>query len=281
MNYSATTHVAMDVSEGDDSIDVILKLVNKYIELEPMGPFINGDLVIQGSSYQITHVPAVCKIEFAAEHEEDFREVFTIMPWEMIYQPAEGEMPDAVSIPIQLPPECRDGMVHIKVYVDDPSRVPHDNADENYDSNSSSLILALDFVVPGSRAGGFDDTADMRESPIYPVIQSLKVVEASGDNFGMNELSSGGFESCVVFDMARGMADVAGAEGWGVTWKFALGTTKSSSTSEEGIEDIIFVSKNEETSELEVPDGYEVDGLNLLALQDVPNDVSSNKLVVQ
>jgi hypothetical protein len=266
--------MGMDVSEGDDSVDVVLKFVNKYIELEPMGPFINGDLVIQGCSYQITHVPAVCKIEFAAEHEEDFREVYTIMPWEMIYQAAEGETPDSVAIPIQLPPECREGMVHVKVYVDEPSRVPHDNPDDKFDANASTLILALDFTTPCSAASaGMEDTG---RAASYSIIQSIKAVHASSDESSMNELASAGYESCTVYDMSRGFGEMSGTG----PWKFVLGSAKSEET-EVGIEDVIFVSKNEETGEMEVPDGYEVDGLNLLSLQDSPHEVRDSMLYLQ
>eukprot|EP00604_Paraphysomonas_vestita_P000750 CAMPEP_0174825258 /NCGR_PEP_ID=MMETSP1107-20130205/42584_1 /TAXON_ID=36770 /ORGANISM="Paraphysomonas vestita, Strain GFlagA" /LENGTH=312 /DNA_ID=CAMNT_0016056701 /DNA_START=772 /DNA_END=1711 /DNA_ORIENTATION=+ len=47
-------------------------------------------------------------------------------------------------------------------------------------------------------------------------------------------------------------------------WKFSIAIEKTESTHMAGLEDVIFVVRDEDTGELDVPEGYEIDSSNLL-----------------
>ena len=256
----------MDVNEDDASLDIVLKFINKYLEPDPIGPFINGDLVIQASSYHSTHVPALCRIEFAADEDEDFREVLRIMPWDMIYQPPEGEGGDQVTIPVQLPPDCQEGTVHVMVYVDETAKISYTEVDENFDVGGESLILAVDFTTRATAGGGGEGgEAGTDEVCNYTTITAIKVIHRDEDDMGDGgPLSGGGLSVCPVFDLSGegGLGGTPAAGSW--TFSVCVSTT-TGPVHEEGVEDIIFVSSGgPDMSELEVPDGYILDEFNLL-----------------
>ena len=45
---------------------VVIELFYFYIELEPIGPMIDGDLVLTGTSIHNKYGPAFCTIEYAS-----------------------------------------------------------------------------------------------------------------------------------------------------------------------------------------------------------------------
>jgi hypothetical protein len=77
----------------DQKLNAKLNFYFKYLQLEQPGPVINGTIVIQGSVLIATHGPAFCKVEYAADHDEAYRHINNIMPWEMMYtHPIEEEV---------------------------------------------------------------------------------------------------------------------------------------------------------------------------------------------
>mmetsp|Transcript_25534 Transcript_25534/g.37706 ORF Transcript_25534/g.37706 Transcript_25534/m.37706 type:complete len:839 (+) Transcript_25534:165-2681(+) len=259
---SVATHLAVQVDEREDGVEVIIKIVNKYIELDPVGPFINGNLVLQGSSLYRSHTPALCNVEFAADHDEDYREVCTVMPWEMILQAADVEDgSDAVAIPISLPTECVEGTVRIAVYVDERERVSHDEPDPAFDLESPTLIRALDF---STTATGEQQVAEGEQeaTPLYLIATTLKVAPEPDSTHALN---NDGFEVCPIVDMTNGFERAPGAG----EWRFGLGVNRSTAEENvEGIEDLVFVTKTE-GGEIETPEGYTLDETNLAEGQEV------------
>ena len=96
---------------------------------------------------QPTTGPALCVVEFAADHDESYRVLSQIHPWEMMYTPSvveEGvaEKEAEFAIPIRLGPEFRDGAVRITVYVDEAANISF-GGPENEDEEPPSIDIAL------------------------------------------------------------------------------------------------------------------------------------------
>lgn len=273
---SVATHVAVTVDEFDDqNIDVSIKILNKYLELEPVGPFIAGDLVLQGYSLEPNYAPAVCKIEFLSNSDEtgDYQELSTIMPWEMIYQPGDNEgNPDSFAIPITLPSDNLEGTAHLTVYVDIASNTPHNEPSSSYLPDNPQLIAAIDFFTPVS-----SHPQDMTPRPVeeekmsanqrsYQVITSIK----SSSYHQSEALLHGNYLTpCPCIDMINGFQQTPDEEH---DWKFVIAIEQNDeNTHLHGLEDAMFVVRDKDTGDFDLPEGYELDSSNLLA--DIPNMV--------
>lgn len=56
-------------SEDDENV-LILDAYYKYLDIEPIGNIIDGDLVIQGSSLNPNYGPVLCVIEYLTNNSE-------------------------------------------------------------------------------------------------------------------------------------------------------------------------------------------------------------------
>lgn len=265
------THLAVSVDEFDDqNIDVSIKILNKYLELEPVGPFIAGDLVLQGYSLEPSFAPAVCKIEFLSNSDEtgEYRELSTIMPWEMIYQPGDNDgTPDSFAIPITLPSENLEGSAHITVYVDIASNTPHNEPLSSYLPDNPQLIAAVDFFTPVSthpqevspRPAGEEEKFSLNQRG-YQVITAIK---SSSLDQSQVILHSNYLTPCPCIDMNNGYQQPLDEDH---EWKFVIAIEQNDeNTHLSGLEDVIFVVRDNESGDFDVPEGYEIDSSNLLA----------------
>jgi hypothetical protein len=273
--FRVATHLAVAVEELDENnLDLSVKILNKYLELEPVGPFIAGDLVLQGYSMEPNYAPAICKIEFLSNSDEhgEYHELSTIMPWEMIYQPGDEEgQPDSFAIPVTLPSDNLDGIAHLTVYVDLTSKIPHNEPSSDYHSNNTQLIAAIDFFTPVSFTIHSQDDLTPRPTTTeesmnhpsrlgsYSIITSIKSANMENSDVLFN---SKYLIPCPVIDMRNGYRHKPDEEH---DWRFSIAVERNDeNTHLSGLEDAIFISRDEETGDLDVPEGYEVDSTNIL-----------------
>lgn len=187
-----STHVEVTVSQVGATVTAKCNFYSKHLSLEQVGNFIDGNLLLEGICLQPTMGPALCVVEFAADHDESYHKVSQIHPWEMMYTPAVEEegaagKEAAFAIPVRLGPEFHDGAVRITVYVDEASNISF-GGPENDDEEPPSIDIALltSALVISSRVGSEGGAQPLGEDSMF----------ADEVGFGMNGFnqSMGGFE---------------------------------------------------------------------------------------
>jgi len=159
------THIDANVdidTDNSSSATIKLNVYSQYAVLEHVGLVIDGDLVVQGTTLSPTYGPAICIVEFAADHDEHFSEIATIMPWSMMFSPGATEADgNTFAIPVSLGSDYHVGTVRIKIYFDEVTRVPYSDEPEEEGASfgiSPDMILSLDFNTRATiGAQGGDD----------------------------------------------------------------------------------------------------------------------------
>jgi hypothetical protein len=110
------THADVVLGNGGEDGDektLRLEVFFKYLELPTVGPVIDGDLVVGGNCLSTELLPAVCRVDFAADHEESMVEAAVIAPWMMMYTASEtpNEKNSEFAVPISLGKEDRKSVV--------------------------------------------------------------------------------------------------------------------------------------------------------------------------
>ena len=249
----------MDVTEKDGNVEAVVKIFNKYVTVDEIGPFIDGNLVLQMTSHNPQElVPAVCQVEYAADSDESFQIISTIMPWQMIYNPSEDEQADSCAIPISLDPQYTEGSVNVTVFASPPDSVPHKEEVEGYTPQLSDMVPTV-FIHTTTKNP--ESTQENDNPPLaYPAVVGLKV---SCSPEGESELTQEGRQVCRL-DLVKGFNESPDAG----TWKFHIGfTTGSIEGGDEGVEDVMFL-KKDKGGDFDIPDGFSVDSTNILAAED-------------
>ena len=169
------THVDSQfvVAGNEEQAALKLALFSRFLEIEPPGQVIDGDLVVQGTTSWIGSEstekgPALCIASFANDHDESFRKVLTVYPWQMMFTTRGTDESESASevgvgvgigvggnsghnvhsfvIPIQLPSDLRGevGSVRVLVFVDDVSNIPYSEEVEDFDASEDRFICALE-----------------------------------------------------------------------------------------------------------------------------------------
>ena len=133
-------------TKGDCGISV--QLYNKYLELEPIGPVISGDLVVEGVTLSC-YGPAMCCVEYAADHDESYSTISTIPPWAMMYTPSpsgDDEGGSSFAIPIKVPANCCDGTIRIRIYVTHVEKIPYEDASDEFELDPTIYVCAIEIM---------------------------------------------------------------------------------------------------------------------------------------
>ena len=251
-------YFSVEVAEEGGNVEAIIKIFNKYVTMEEIGPFIDGSLVLQMTSHNPQElVPAICQIDYAADSDETFTTISTILPWQMLYTAPDDDLADACVIPISLEPQYRDGTVRIKVFVTAPHLAPHKEEVDGYTPPWSEMLPALSFSV--STRGEFEHNQLDDSNPhalSYPTVNFLKV---SNSPDGESTLTQEGLQVGRV-DLTKGFNESPDSG----SWKFHVGVnTGGMGDGGEGVEDVVFV-KKEKGGEFDIPEGYILDSTNIL-----------------
>lgn len=132
--FRRVTHADIRVTEEEDKLRATFQVYYHYLELEPVGQMIDGDLVVQGLSIRENFGPAFCTLEYAATSSDVFTEIGTVGPWSFMLTASEGDAATGdmahkaaqFMIPISVPDEYQKGSIRVLIYVDQADKVPYD-----------------------------------------------------------------------------------------------------------------------------------------------------------
>jgi len=157
--------------DADNNSALNLILFKRYLDLEEVGPLIDGDLVVQGTTTNLDIGPAICIIEFASDEEENFNTISTIFPWQMMFtaSPSDGAT-NTFAIPISVGSDFQDGTVRVKVFADNIASIPYNDQPETSENGENSyvvsenMILALEFTTRATSS--FNNAAIIGEGSV-------------------------------------------------------------------------------------------------------------------
>lgn len=247
---SNATHLSATIDMVEEGFSAKLFVVNKYFELDPVGPVIGGDIVLQGTFISESYGPALCKVEYLPDDDEEFIEIYRVYPWDILitHSDNEGEH-DTFAIPIQLKTNYRDGTLKFTIYADDVSKIPYHSQDGDYKPHTEELICAIEYI---SRSAD-DEILNKKGVPLSRegrIVSSLQIVVPSGTN---DESAQKGYISSMMSLTKHGLKPDTSAP-----WPIHL-YVNHDSLGAEGVEDIIWVRAPKLIGILsEVPEGYEI-----------------------
>ena len=243
--------MAATVDNFGDNITAKFYIVYKYLELEPIGPIIGGDIVFQGVTTTTTHRPALCRVEYQADDEEDFNEIAKIAPWEMMVSlpEADGEACN-FAIPISLGTNYNYGKFKFSIYVDENKKVHYRSPKEEYDIPHEGLICAVEYIVAGTEAEDRDEDDIDKDFSNIPVVSDIKIISTKGKTAKIPK----SFTNNVLTISKDGIRESSATS----LWPYHI-YTKMGSRSKDGIEDMIWLRTPKDIGILpEVPEGYAI-----------------------
>jgi len=174
------TGIRVEIDFPDELVTLKVYVYDLYVELEEVGPVIDGDLVIQGLVLDVAYGPAYCVIEHSLDVKNEFKEITVIGPWKMMITPPNEENNNLTRfiVPISIDSPYHKGFVKVKLYIDNINKIPYDeeevstdiNNSKKYDMNSKqsrdNLILATTFVIESIR--GSTDEAQENQGNFTP-----------------------------------------------------------------------------------------------------------------
>lgn len=144
----AATHFGVFVKKNDQTITVQVTVFYYYLDIDPLGPVIDGDIVVQGVIADDRYLPCMCTLE--VDNDGDFMEVVTVPPTRMMINTGnEGDDMDNVGkimIPLTVPDEQIDKLFRVRVYVKEKLAVSLEEDVPDFDSpeNRKDMILAIE-----------------------------------------------------------------------------------------------------------------------------------------
>ena len=199
-----------------------------------------------------THRPALCRIEFIGDQDEEFTEIARVAPWEMmITLPEADNDPCSFSIPISLGNGYHDGSFRFLIYVDENSRIPyHGPENDDYDPSWDGLICAVEYAA---RAPDEDDVADNKNNngvrAPRQVVTDIKIISTK-----LNTKKLPKSFSNTVLVVGKDFAK----ENPHSTWPYHIYCSLGGKDSV-GVEDIIWLRTPKDIGILpECPDGYAI-----------------------
>eukprot|EP01038_Epipyxis_sp_PR26KG_P011678 gene11678-15638_t len=146
---ATNAYIEVDIVPGDH-LYAKIAIYYDYLDLEPIGLCIDGDLVIVGEPTDSKYGIAFCVVSHATITAPDvFSEVDVVAPWKMIVMPSDNdEKYSKITVPISITnSEYHSGFLKIDVYLDAKEKIPYDDETQQgrYDMSSSEIrnILLL------------------------------------------------------------------------------------------------------------------------------------------
>ena len=176
------THIDAVFLNEDREASLTISVYFVFLGLSQISPVIDGTGVVQGTLLTPDIGPVVCVVSFAADDEEDFRQVAVIPPWEMMIHAV--EQPDDVSasadddnsmgftIPLDLASfQLGEGSVEINVYVDRIVSIPYSDIDSNFDLTVGLYTPALKWTTRSLSQADVEQEADNAPQPDVLVVE--------------------------------------------------------------------------------------------------------------
>lgn len=182
------THLSIYIEKEDNECTLKLKVFSYFADIDPLGPVIDGDIVVQGAIVDDRFLPSLCTLEIENDNgSRIFEEVLTVPPVKMMLNTTtEGDdLEDAKKflIPITMPPEHADKLFRVRIYFQERHLVSIDeeNADFASPENRKSMILAVESIpnaVNAVSVSALEDLLDMNPENIKQTDND----ENNGDN---------------------------------------------------------------------------------------------------
>lgn len=197
------THVQILPTLNDSSFKVEFLFYSYFLSIDPVGPLIDGTLVINGRCVSSSYGPATCIIEYSDGNKTsyNFEEVIRVAPWDMIFSSSEdkdiasrdGNEHATFSIPINIGEFFSSGTYRICILCDEIRYIPFGGGIGEESANIRSdeyLLPSIQFNVEpmdGSKTiskteveidkgTSFNEVGDINEENGIDVITDLKVV---------------------------------------------------------------------------------------------------------
>jgi hypothetical protein len=255
------THLSVNVMVDFPRVELEFKLFYHYCDLEPVGPMIDGDVVLQGSSANGKYGPALCVVESENTNDEDntFMEVGFVPPSKMIITPDNESETIRFMIPVSIEEKYRNTNLRVKIYAKPLSEIKYDNMDEELDeilsAENRSGMICSNVIIPQAQAGQLEDRSkDLREAEAisaatgekgegeesastaeYSKSLIIKNIRVATDYDDVIALQNEGFELCCTLITPQGTISDQDH-----MWKFHV-LAEFGSPEEPGLEDLMFI----------------------------------------
>lgn len=140
----SATHISVEVIFEESIVFLNIRMFYHYLELDPTGPIIDGDMVIQGIVRVVLekYGPAFCIVETAQSMNDAFLPALTLSPWNLITN--KNDVESRFIIPINISKEFVDSFVRVKIYVDRYENIPYEEETQSY-VFTNDLICAVTY----------------------------------------------------------------------------------------------------------------------------------------
>eukprot|EP00597_Dinobryon_sp_UTEXLB2267_P016579 CAMPEP_0201094456 /NCGR_PEP_ID=MMETSP0812-20130820/2745_1 /ASSEMBLY_ACC=CAM_ASM_000668 /TAXON_ID=98059 /ORGANISM="Dinobryon sp., Strain UTEXLB2267" /LENGTH=845 /DNA_ID=CAMNT_0047347027 /DNA_START=12 /DNA_END=2549 /DNA_ORIENTATION=+ len=156
ISNSTATHLDVNANIVDGVVHVQVDTLYNYLVVAEIGPVIDGDLVIQGSTLEPKYGPALCIVEFAEDEQGPFKEILRIAPWKMLVEQRDVDV--SFLIPVSIPKQFLGGLVRATVFVDDAGKgIPYEDEVPDFDLSPAAegrICAASVAVGPGNHSHG-------------------------------------------------------------------------------------------------------------------------------
>jgi hypothetical protein len=148
---SNVTHIGIDVNHNENTINIAFKGYSHLFEIEPLGPIIDGDLIITGSPINEKYGPALAVVSYVEMEDsmQQFHELTTVPATRMMVNTSDD--PDEPSIkyiiPISIDVEYRNKSLEIKLFLDLKSNISYEDEVEDYASHERRKDLIVACVI--------------------------------------------------------------------------------------------------------------------------------------
>lgn len=190
---SGATHADVKITEEEDFLRATITVYYHYLELEPIGEMIDGDLVVQGLSIRDNYGPAFCTLEYAKNMGDPYTEIGVVAPWSFMLTPSEGDQASGdvahkaaqFVIPVSVDTEYRDGIIRVQIYVDQADKIPYDeepigeDGECTFDMKSAArralMICAVSIIKQSTattKAHAGDGDGDLSNGVSTPAVEA-------------------------------------------------------------------------------------------------------------
>jgi hypothetical protein len=261
------THLHVVVSSSDDGFTCEVTVYYRYLDLDLIGPMIDGDLVIQGTSLHPEFGPSLCAIEYAPNTGSSFTQIFTIAASKMMMVPrTEGGEETKFVIPISVPSDYHEGLINVCIYANKLSEINYEDQFETPASQTDQLC-AIKFCTSsqsGATKSGYqvveetitekDDVTAVAKSPSSPAeVKILSSIKIASDYDEIMAYHNEGYEldcCCVTADGIQMEQEHM--------WKSFIMAKYTTDASEQGVEDVTWVKCLKSLGALPSLMGYQV-----------------------
>jgi hypothetical protein len=248
--YRNATHLGVYAVIEFPQVSLEFRLYYHYCDIDPVGPMIDGDVVLQGSAADYHYGPALAVVECDGDGDGGFVEVAYVPPSKMIItQEANTEEGEIASIrfmiPVSIPEEYRSKNLRIKVYSKQLVDIKYDNFEEKLDEilnheNRNTMILT-NLIIPQVDANAdkyLEEKSSKVEEEINPEYHKtliIKNIRVATDYDEVISLQNEGFELCCTLITPEGTISDQDH-----IWKFHV-LAEFGPPDDGGLEDLMFI----------------------------------------